>query len=100
MRFFRAAARIEPPGSFGGERGRLRMTKVWGKGQKGHRRAVEVNMYNGTVIDDLIQAVQKAETEAQQSATAGPKAIQPGTVDLQLFMHEMQFAQRTHLGVA
>jgi hypothetical protein len=47
-------------------------------------------MYTGTVIDDLIKAVQHVETEAKPMAE--PQK-QPGMIELQLFMRQMQHMQ-------
>jgi hypothetical protein len=55
-------------------------------------------MYSGKLIDELIQAVQRAEAESRESMTAQPKTTQSGMVNLQMFMHQMQHAQRVRLG--
>lgn len=50
---------------------------------------LEVNMYTGTMIDDLIKAVQHAETEAKPSVTQKQQQM----IELQIFMAQMQHAQ-------
>lgn len=56
-------------------------------------------MYTGTLIDDLIKTVQRAEAETTQVAAA-PKPKQSGIVGLQMFMHQMQHTQRIRIGIA
>jgi hypothetical protein len=48
-------------------------------------------MYSGTLIDDLIKAVQQVEAEVQPRL-AEPQR-QPGMIELQLFMSQMQHMQ-------
>jgi hypothetical protein len=55
-------------------------------------------MYTGTVIDDLIKTVQRAEVDAKQ--IAAPKSRQSAMFELQVFMHKMQQTQRVRVGAA
>jgi len=55
-------------------------------------------MYTGKLIDQLIEAVQRAETDAQQ--VAAPKSKQSNMREIQMFMHQMQHTQRVRVGVA
>jgi hypothetical protein len=47
-------------------------------------------MHTGTLIDDLIKAVQHVEAEAEPVAHLKQ---QPGMIELQLFMTQMQYTQ-------
>ena len=47
-------------------------------------------MYTGTLIDQLIQAVQRVEVEAKPASEAQG---QSGMVELQMFMAQMQHGQ-------
>jgi hypothetical protein len=48
-------------------------------------------MYTGTLIDDLIKAVQQAEAEVKPRLSERQR--QPGMIELQLFMSQMQHMQ-------
>ncbi len=55
-------------------------------------------MYTGTLIDDLIRAVEQVEAEAKPVA-----APQSGMIELQMFMKQMQYtfnAGQVRAGIA
>lgn len=57
-------------------------------------------MYSGTLIDDLIKAVQQVEAVAKPTAEPQKK---PGMIELQLFMRQMQCTQnvgQVRVGIA